>query len=101
METDPTESASQIAEVADGEVHINRSLAPFTSYNIGGPAAIWVAPRTEQGIARTLKIIYKKRLPFFILGRGSNLLISDRRWPGVTLYLAFTVARFLSNENPL
>ena len=88
MEIDLIESASLLAEVADGEMHTDHPLASYTSYNIGGPAAVWVAPKTEQGIARALKIIYKKNLPFFILGRGSNVLISDKGWQGVTLYLS-------------
>jgi len=84
---DLTQIASRIAEVADGEVHSDRLLAPYTSYNIGGPTAIWVAPTTEYGISNVLKIIHDHKLPYFILGRGSNLLISDRGWPGVALYL--------------
>ena len=99
MQIDLAESASQIAEVADGEVHMNRSLAPFTSYRIGGSAAIWVAPGSEQGIARTLKTIYKKRLPFFILGRGSNVLISDKGWQGVTLYLSENLSGYTFEDN--
>ena len=83
-----TAAAAQIAEVADGEVHTDKVLAPYTSYKIGGPTAIWVAPTTESAVGRVLKIIHEGNLPFFILGRGSNLLISDKGWNGVTLYLA-------------
>jgi len=86
--------ASQLAKVADGEVHPNRLLAPFTSYKIGGPAAIWVAPGTESAVGRIIKVIYDNNLPFFILGRGSNLLISDSGWNGVALYLGHNLSGF-------
>jgi len=86
--------ASQLAKVADGEVHPNRLLAPFTSYKIGGPAAIWVAPGTESAVGRIIKVIYDNNLPFFILGRGSNLLISDSGWNGVALYLGHDLSGF-------
>ena len=99
MKTDLTKIAPQIAQVAEGEVHTGKLLAPFTSYKIGGPTAIWVAPTTESGVGSVLKIIYDHKLPFFILGRGSNLLISDRGWHGVTLYLAENLSGIAFDHN--
>jgi UDP-N-acetylmuramate dehydrogenase len=99
MKFDTTGMASRIAEVAEGEVHTDKPLAPYTSYNIGGPTAIWVAPTTESGVGRVLKFIHHNKLPVFILGRGSNLLISDSGWNGVTLYLAENLSGFSFNEN--
>ena len=99
MKTDLTKIAPQIAQVAEGEVHTGKLLAPFTSYKIGGPTAIWVAPTTKSGVGRVLKIIYDHKLPFFILGRGSNLLISDRGWYGVTLYLAENLSGIAFDHN--
>jgi UDP-N-acetylmuramate dehydrogenase len=78
---------SRLEKAADGEVKTNELLAPYTSYKIGGPSAIWVAPETEEGIRKVLEILHESEVPLFILGRGSNLLISDRGWQGVTLYL--------------
>ena len=99
MKIDLTKIATRLAEVADGEVHTDILLAPYTSYNIGGPSTIWVAPTTESGIGRVLKIIHDNTLPFFILGRGSNLLISDSGWNGVTLYLADNLSGFSFEQN--
>ena len=100
MKIDTAAAAAQIAGVADGEVHTDKSLAPYTSYNIGGPTAIWVAPKTEHAVGRVLKIIHDNQWPFFILGRGSNLLISDSGWHGVTLYLGenFSGISFEQNQ---
>ena len=100
MKNELTAFAARIAEVADGEVQTGRLLAPHTSYQIGGPTAIWVAPETEQGIGSVLKFIHDNQLPFFILGRGSNLLISDAGWNGITLYLAenFSGMSFKQNQ---
>jgi len=87
MNVDPVELATQLADVVDGQIQTDKSLAPFTSYKIGGPTAVWVAPKTKIGVSRALEIIHKSQAPLFILGRGSNLLVSDRGWDGVTLYL--------------
>jgi UDP-N-acetylmuramate dehydrogenase len=43
MEYDLNQLASQLANIADCQVRLNQPLAPFTSYNIGGPAELWVA----------------------------------------------------------
>ncbi len=77
--------AARLSEVAEGDVATGKPLAPYTSYRIGGPTAIWAAPRSEDGVRRVLAAVHTAAVPLFVLGRGSNLLISDRGWPGVTL----------------
>lgn len=84
--------AGQLARLPDVDLKTDEMIAPHTSYKIGGPAAIWVAPRSETGIARVLAIAHEAGIPVFILGRGSNLLVSDRGWPGVTLYLGDNIS---------
>ncbi len=99
MQGDLSRIVSKLADAANGEVHTDKPLAPYTSYNIGGPTSLWVAPSTESGVSRVLKIIHQNKLPFFILGRGSNLLISDNGWDGVTLYLAENLSGFSFEKN--
>jgi UDP-N-acetylmuramate dehydrogenase len=79
--------ASQLSTVAEGEVATGKPLAPYTSYRIGGPTAIWAAPRSQNGVRRILQAVHAAAAPLFVLGRGSNLLVSDHGWPGVTLYI--------------
>lgn len=87
MKVDPNALAAQLAEVVDGQIRTDKPLAPFTSYKIGGPTAVWVAPAANADVSRALEIIHANHAPLFILGRGSNLLVSDHGWDGVTLYL--------------
>ena len=84
---DAAQIADRLAQVEAVEVKTNENLAPYTSYKIGGPTAVWVAPGTEAGIGEVLAIVNAANIPLFVLGLGSNLLISDNGWPGVTLYL--------------
>jgi UDP-N-acetylmuramate dehydrogenase len=79
--------AVRLASVAEGDVATGRWLAPYTSYRIGGPTAVWAAPRSARGVQRVLEAVRASGAPLFVLGRGSNLLVSDRGWPGVTLYI--------------
>ena len=87
MKFDPSAIASQLGTVTDGDVRVDEPLAPYTSYKIGGPTAVWVSPTSESGVGRVLDLIHQNEIPLFILGRGSNVLISDAGWDGVTLYL--------------
>ena len=79
--------ADELARISEVDVKIDETIAPYTSYKIGGPAAVWAAPRTENGIGEVLKVVHAANIPLFILGLGSNVLISDTGWPWVTLYL--------------
>jgi UDP-N-acetylmuramate dehydrogenase len=84
--------AERLARVAGVEVKTGEMIAPYTSYRIGGPAAIWAAPANEAGIGQVLAIAHEAGIPVFILGRGSNLLVSDKGWPGLTLYLGDNIS---------
>jgi UDP-N-acetylmuramate dehydrogenase len=56
----------------------NVPLADKTSYRIGGPARFYAEPRNEEEVVRAHRHALERGLPVFILGNGSNLLISDR-----------------------
>ena len=98
MNVDPAELAAQLDGEVEGQIGTNRLLAPFTSYNIGGPTAVWVAPATQVGVGRALEVIHEKKAPLFILGRGSNLLVSDQGWDGVTLYLGENFSHWIFDD---
>lgn len=61
------------------------SLAPLTSFRVGGPAAWYAAPRTVAELQECLHWAIAHGLPQFFLGAGSNLLISDRGLPGLVI----------------
>ena len=92
--------ADQLAQLPDVDLKTDEMIAPYTSYKIGGPTAIWAAPRNETGIGQVLAVTHKAGIPVFVLGRGSNLLVSDKGWPGVTLYLGENISgwRFAGTE---
>lgn len=88
MVTQPFELADfgrQLEAIENCEVLKNQSLAPFTSYGIGGPAAYLASPRTENALVQILSLVHDTQIPLFILGHGSNVLVADAGWPGITL----------------
>ena len=84
---DATRMADRLARIAEVDVKTDEMIAPSTFYKIGGPTAVWAAPRTESAIGEVLTVVHAAGIPLFILGLGSNLLVSDKGWPWVTLYL--------------
>lgn len=60
-------------------------LAPYTSFRIGGPADYLVEPSDEEQVATLVDFCRREGLPYFVLGGGANVLISDRGIRGLTL----------------
>ena len=66
----------------------NKQLAPFTTLGIGGPARWFVEARTEADIAEAAAWSREKHVPLFVLGGGSNLLVSDAGFSGLVIHIA-------------
>jgi UDP-N-acetylmuramate dehydrogenase len=62
-------------------------LAPFTSWKIGGPADAVLNLETYDEAAFVLAYCFKRKLPWFVLGSGSNLLVGDGGIRGLVLRL--------------
>jgi UDP-N-acetylmuramate dehydrogenase len=63
-------------------------LAPYTTFQIGGPARWFAEAVSESDIAAGVAFARERRLPLFVLGGGSNLLVSDNGFPGLVLHIA-------------
>lgn len=66
----------------------NVSLAPLTTFRIGGPARFLVEAKSAGEVQEATAFARSKDLPLFILGGGSNLVVADRGWPGLVLKVA-------------
>lgn len=68
----------------------NVSLAPLTTFRIGGPARFFVEATLRSEVKEAVDFTRGRNLPLFVLGGGSNLVISDAGWPGLVLKIAIT-----------
>ncbi len=71
-------------------VQENVSLAPLTTFKVGGPARYLIEAKTIAEVAESIDFSRSRNLPLFVLGGGSNLLISDAGWPGLVLKVGLT-----------
>ncbi len=63
-------------------------MAKHTTLRVGGPADVYVEPANENDLAAVLKFCGEHGVKFFVLGRGSNLLVRDGGFRGVVICLS-------------
>jgi UDP-N-acetylmuramate dehydrogenase len=63
----------------------NVYLAPLTTLKVGGPARYFMEPKSPAEVAEAVNFARASNLPLFVLGGGSNVVISDAGWPGLIL----------------
>ena len=82
--------ADELAALVSQATLIRRHepLAKRTTLRVGGPADVYVEPADESDLAAVIKFCGGRGIHFFILGRGSNLLIRDGGFRGVVICLA-------------
>jgi UDP-N-acetylmuramate dehydrogenase len=98
--------AERLSSALDGRVETGASLAPLTTYRLGGPASVYVEPaHTEDVIALGEELGVTRNalgpIPVLALGRGSNIVVSDEGWEGVVVRLppgAFSWIEALDDE---
>jgi len=82
-----------------GRVVINQPTKELTSIKIGGLADLFVIPEDLDDLKKVLSFSRKGNLPFFIMGSGSKLLVSDKGFRGVIIKLGESFKSILSNGN--
>ncbi|HRI03640.1 MAG TPA: UDP-N-acetylmuramate dehydrogenase [Pyrinomonadaceae bacterium] len=81
------------------EIKENVRLAPLTTLQVGGNARYFVTAETEDAVIEALAFAEDKGLPVFILGGGSNVLISDTGFDGLVINIALTgVSEFAEKD---
>lgn len=78
----------ELEEIVGSEsICFDEPMKKHTTFRVGGPAKALVEPSSLEVLQRVLAFCKEKSLPFYIIGRGSNLLVSDRGYDGVVICL--------------
>ena len=70
-----------------GEIHWKVPLAQYTTLRVGGPALAMIFPESVEALAGLIVNLRRAEIPWKVIGRGSNILFSDRGFPGVILVM--------------
>lgn len=73
--------------VGNDNVSVDEPMKKHTTFRIGGPADYYVMPHSGEEAAQVIKACREWKLPFYILGNGSNLLVSDKGFRGVIIQM--------------
>jgi UDP-N-acetylmuramate dehydrogenase len=80
--------AESILRAACGDrVRTAFPMAPLTTFRIGGPAALYLEPESEADLQAASQALADSGLPHVVIGKGSNVLVSDRGFDGLVIRL--------------
>ena len=77
-----------LAVSSSGHVQIDEEMKKHTTFRVGGPASYYVSPGNEEELAAVIKLCRQEGVEYFILGNGSNLLVSDSGFDGVVISMS-------------
>jgi UDP-N-acetylmuramate dehydrogenase len=75
----------------------NIPLAPLTTFQVGGPARFFAEARSERDVEDAVAYAGERRLPLFVLGGGSNLVVADAGFRGLVLKVGLSGVRMESD----
>ncbi len=84
-EADPL--VEELAAACVGEVRADASLAGHTTLRVGGAARVLVEAEGDGDLGAVGRAATAHDVPVLVLGRGSNMLVTDAGWPGIALVL--------------
>ncbi|MCD8248257.1 MAG: UDP-N-acetylmuramate dehydrogenase [Lachnospiraceae bacterium] len=72
-----------------------------TTFRVGGPARYLVEPQSVQELRAVIDLCHMQKMPWYIVGNGSNLLVSDEGYNGVVIHLFRNVSQMRAEETHL
>lgn len=73
--------------IPENQVLEDEPLSNHTSFKVGGPAKYLVFPKNISEIVRIIELCKKSNMPYYVMGKGSNLLVSDKGYEGTIIKL--------------
>src|SRR6185312_11470932 len=81
-----TDVAARLASFIGPErIRTGVALAPYTTFNIGGPADLFVEVQSADELARAVSAARDTGIPWFVLGLGANILVGDKGFRGLVI----------------
>lgn len=80
------EFRAKLGRVLEEEsIKTDEIMASHTTFRIGGPADYYVTPKTAEELAAVIQLCRQEQMPYYVVGNGSNLLVSDKGYRGVII----------------
>ena len=98
--TNPASLAADLTSKFGDRVKKNIPLAPYTAARVGGPADLLITANSADELAAIISLLWEAGTDYFILGGGSNVLISDKGLRGITVLNRAKAVRFENDDQP-
>ena len=79
---------NQLQNLFGSRLKLDEPFAKHTNFRLGGPAKYWAEVRSEDELQKALILAKEHSVPVFVMGGGSNLLVSDEGFSGLVLQIA-------------
>ena len=73
--------------IAKERVYVDEPMSRHTTFRVGGPADFFVTPKAKEEVRDVIRICKEAGMPYYIIGNGSNLLVSDAGYRGVVVQI--------------
>ena len=73
--------------IAKDSILIDELMSRHTTFRVGGPADFFVTPKAKEEVRDVIRICKEAGMPYYIIGNGSNLLVSDAGYRGVIVQI--------------
>ncbi len=77
----------EFKKLVKGKIRVGETLSGHTSFRIGGPTDIWIEPNDTEDLKKILMFAKAHKIPVFVIGNGSNILVNDSGFRGISVYL--------------
>ncbi len=70
------------------KIYVNEKMEKHTTFRIGGPADYFVMPSDVTDVKAVIELCEQEKVPYYVVGNGSNLLVGDKGFHGVIIQIA-------------
>lgn len=90
----------KLREILCGDqIRVDESMEKHTTFRVGGPADFFVTPYSGDELVKIISCCKEENVPYYIIGNGSNLLVSDNGYRGVVIQIYKSMSRIEVYEN--
>ena len=68
-------------------IFVDELMSRHITFRVGGPADFFVTPKTKEEVRDIIRVCKEEEMPYYIIGNGSNLLVSDKGYRGVIIQI--------------
>ncbi len=85
--------------LSERQVKTGEPMEMHTTFRVGGPADYFVLPETKEELRETVLLCRREEMPYYILGNGGNLLVSDKGYRGVIIQVFKSMNKIRADGN--